>query len=531
MRKMLFWRERCLRVASRLIATHGSFHSLQLREQASTHTYSFFSRNGSRNGNIIQAQYLHQRAGLGFQKHFLKRKSLRPTLSPTYRKPSSKLTPLSTITYATLSISGIFLLYVTSSTNPHLLDSWNEPESRYPTEVSELGDVMLKYKPEYTAGIREADAILAWDAESNLMRAGGNVLRYDAVRIPSNPANGEDRTTLVRGLAGDELEWMMPCIFDGHAGSRTVTAILNYLPHYIVRHMVDISTQKDMIEADPSALDKAIKEAFIELDQDIMDEAALALEGSAASAIPALEAAYAGSCAILSYYDVNRRMLKTACTGDSRAVLGRFSKTTGEWEAIALSKDQTGHNESEVLRLQREHPNEPEMIKGGRLLGLAVTRAFGDSRWKWPQKMQELARDRFFGPQIREGLLTPPYLTAEPEITTTEIQPENGDFIIQASDGLWDELTNAQAVTLIGRWLQRYDPSKGAAPFISQDDIAAMARLPDPETEFSSGQQVSYHDRVREEDWIVKDENAASHLARNALGGRNDSRLRGTFVY
>ena len=74
-------------------------------------------------------------------------------------------------------------------------------------------------------------------------------------------------------------------------------------------------------------------------------------------------------------------LLKVACTGDSRAVLGRRNKRSGLWEAVALSEDQTGYNENERRRLQREHPNEPDMIKGGRILGLAVTRAFGDARW------------------------------------------------------------------------------------------------------------------------------------------------------
>lgn len=64
-----------------------------------------------------------------------------------------------------------------------------------------------------------------------------------------------------------------------------------------------------------------------------------------------------------------------------RAVLGRQNEA-GDWEAVVLSVDQNGYNMDEVARLQSEHPNEPDMIKDGRLLGLAVTRAFGDGIWK-----------------------------------------------------------------------------------------------------------------------------------------------------
>jgi pyruvate dehydrogenase phosphatase len=41
----------------------------------------------------------------------------------------------------------------------------------------------------------------------------------------------------------------------------------------------------------------------------------------------------------------------------------------------------------------------------------------------------------------------PPYFTAEPEITTTEVQP--GDCVVLATDGLWDCLTTEE---LMGWW-------------------------------------------------------------------------------
>ena len=111
----------------------------------------------------------------------------------------------------------------------------------------------------------------------------------------------------------------------------------------------------------------------------------------------------------------------------------------------------------EVERLRAEHPNEPDMIEKGRVLGMALTRAFGDSRWKWSKEIQEKARDRFFGPDLRESLKSPPYLTAEPVITTTEIKPEQDDFLIMASDGLWDNMTSEQAVQLVGLWRDTHD--------------------------------------------------------------------------
>ena len=68
-----------------------------------------------------------------------------------------------------------------------------------------------------------------------------------------------------------------------------------------------------------------------------------------------LAPAYSGSCALVSYYVSDLQLLKVACTGDSRAVLGRRN-AAGEWKAIALSSDQVGglilEREGEILTPQ-----------------------------------------------------------------------------------------------------------------------------------------------------------------------------------
>jgi len=130
-------------------------------------------------------------------------------------------------------------------------------------------------------------------------------------------------------------------------------------------------------------------------------------------------------------------------------------------------------------------------------------------------------------------LETPPYLTAEPVITTTQISPESGDFLIMASDGLWDFLTNEQAVALIGEWLKVNDPSTVPSPDsqtplhdeqqIQEDRRRESRRGGKPPTK-AAYTGVAY---VDEKNFVVKDENAATHLARNALGGANEDLLRG----
>lgn len=274
-------------------------------------------------------------------------------------------------------------------------------------------------------------------------------------------------------------------------------------------------------------IDQAIKNAFLRLDRDIIESGAEAAVGKRylGDAISELGECYSGSCALVSFYDRESQLLRVACVGDSRAVLGRRT-SSGGWQATALSVDQTGYNSEEAARVRKEHPDEPDAVKDGRVLGLAVTRAFGHAFWKWSRDVQEEARSRFFGRRPLEGSLTPPYLTAEPVITTTKIQPENGDFVIMASDGLWDNLTSAQAVDLVGQWLKTHDatrilkrPEHDPDAFEGRRD--RERKEPDEKISYTLGPL------SKPAHFVVKDSNAATHLLRNALGGGDEDMLCG----
>ncbi|CAN0383608.1 unnamed protein product, partial [Ascophyllum nodosum] len=44
---------------------------------------------------------------------------------------------------------------------------------------------------------------------------------------------------------------------------------------------------------------------------------------------------------------------------------------------------------------------------------------------------------------------TPPYITAEPEIFVHKVDHNLDDFVVLASDGLWDHVTNEEAVEIV----------------------------------------------------------------------------------
>ena len=49
---------------------------------------------------------------------------------------------------------------------------------------------------------------------------------------------------------------------------------------------------------------------------------------------------------------------------------------------------------------------------------------------------------------------TPPYVTAEPVITSAKIG-ENTKFIVMGSDGLFELLTNEEIASLVIRWMDK----------------------------------------------------------------------------
>ena len=155
---------------------------------------------------------------------------------------------------------------------------------------------------------------------------------------------------------------------------------------------------------------------------------------------------------------------------------------------------------------------------------------------QWSREVQEAAQQRVFRRRARPGLQIPPYLTSEPVITTTKISPEKGVFLIMATDGLWDRLTDEQAVDLVGKWLDKHNPRVEVLLPLStlvdgrNHDQLRADTYRHPESRGDPEPQKAYVEHVARADskhLVVKDSNAATHFIRNALGGNNEDMLRG----
>ncbi|KAF4126418.1 hypothetical protein GMORB2_0154 [Geosmithia morbida] len=433
--------------------------------------------------------------------------------------------------------------------------------------------------------------------QSYLVSRGEGVIRYDLVQLPSNDPIEDDHAEKIvqvpgRSAGNADNDWMFWGVFDGHSyvpsshsllrsallpcffptlhftplpavgsiytnslfidsGWTTSATLRENLINYVATELNEThkAAAKDGAPT-PDAIDLAIKTGFGRLDDEIVHKSVEKVIKSSSKNVAAelLQPALSGSCALLSFYDCRTNLLRVACTGDSRAVLGRRSKSgSGKWTASPLSDDQTGSNPREADRMRREHPGEEaHVVRNGRVLGgLEPTRAFGDAVYKWSRATANQLREKFFGRTPSPLLKTPPYVTAEPVITTTKVNPQDGDFLVLATDGLWEMLTNEEVVGLVGQWIDSQKAASGSSSGSTLESAwskffgSAQKPLPveDRDAAAASGASGSNGQKtpIRLQQWgidpnakdrfVVKDKNVATHLVRNALGGTNDEQV------
>ncbi|KAK6798349.1 hypothetical protein RDI58_006051 [Solanum bulbocastanum] len=162
--------------------------------------------------------------------------------------------------------------------------------------------------------------------------------------------------------------------------------------------------------------------------------------------------ASAGSCCLFGA--ISKDELYVANLGDSRAVLGRRAETgqTGDSAVVVAERLSIDHNVGvEEVRKEVEalHPDDSHVVvytRGvWRIKGIIqVSRSIGDVYLKKP----EFNRDPMF---IQYGYPIPlkrAVMSAEPSILIRKIRPEDL-FLIFASDGLWDQLSDDEAVDIV----------------------------------------------------------------------------------
>ncbi|KAH6642992.1 phosphatase 2C-like domain-containing protein [Boeremia exigua] len=404
----------------------------------------------------------------------------------------------------------------------------------------ELDHFVAHHVPDTTGALKDPQIAQFFSENFDKLAGGWKMSEKDAAEEDMPVTHGcrfksnepcEDYYALGTSPGPGAQPWNYWSIMDGHAGRHTALFLQWKLIPSVSSALLALPSHSSAFE-----VESTIKNTFLRVDKQIMDSARTAANwfpAANAAAISALTPALSGSCALLAAFDPSSSTLHVACTGDSRAVLGRWDPSSQRYTTLPLSEDQTGFNEKEVARLAAAHPDEPDIIdpKTGRLMGIAVTRAFGDHRWKWETDFVRAVQAKFWGSAPRPKAVSQPYMTAEPEVTETEVvrvaKGEDGrrrsDFMIMASDGLWDRISSEHAVECVERWIEARDRGNGEVKNDPQLQAQPsqfgnpMAEDPGMTFDAATGEQVEW--KATPEYFAIEDENAAVCLARNAMGG------------
>ncbi|XP_031494632.1 probable protein phosphatase 2C 46 [Nymphaea colorata] len=219
-------------------------------------------------------------------------------------------------------------------------------------------------------------------------------------------------------------------VYDGHGGPETS----RYINDHLFPHLRKFASEQQSMSTD------VIRKAIL-----ATEEGFCSLVSKQWPHRPQIAAV--GSCCLVGV--ICNGVLYVANLGDSRAVLGRIIKETGEVLAMQLSTEHNASNESIRQELRSMHPDDSHIVvlkhNVWRVKGLIqISRSIGDIYLKKAEFNREplYAKFRLPAPFKR------PILSAEPSIEVHTLQPCD-QFIIFASDGLWEHLSNQEAVELV----------------------------------------------------------------------------------
>jgi serine/threonine protein phosphatase PrpC len=202
-------------------------------------------------------------------------------------------------------------------------------------------------------------------------------------------------------------------VFDGHGGA----GVSEFLREHLYENVCHFLELKHGQEGDesvnkyiPSVSSQAgaLRAAFEKVESDIIADDALKYQGSTAVAVVVHEG------------EDGHRTIMSANVGDSRAIMSRKGK------AVDLTRDHKPSDEREKQRIlaMGEEIEWDNFSKVHRVRSLSLSRAIGDRYAK-------------------------PAVSSEVEIRHFSVAEEGDNFVLLASDGLWDVMTSQEVVNFV----------------------------------------------------------------------------------
>ena len=142
--------------------------------------------------------------------------------------------------------------------------------------------------------------------------------------------------------------------------------------------------------------------------------------------------------------------------GDSRAVMGRLNKKTGEYIAVNLSRDHKPTEKDEAKRILENDGRIQPFLEEGEFVGPQRV-------WVKDEEVPGLAMTRSFGDRVAATV----GVMSEPEIKEFTFCEED-KFMIIASDGVWEFISSQECINMIKNFYEKND-LKGCCEYLYQE--------------------------------------------------------------
>jgi pyruvate dehydrogenase phosphatase len=291
----------------------------------------------------------------------------------------------------------------------------------------------------------------------------------DRICSHTYPANNpiEDRHLVVpqKKFGGwlNGSNWDIAAVFDGHGGWQVAQLAQERLLGEVIKEMEQRLNTSGGGSITSSITDESILTAFSSVEKEYLRRVKEAYR------LGFGEVGKVGACALVALYNNTTGELVLGNAGDCRAVLGSIQENDNDndnkpyYLASRITHDHNARMPLELLTLQKEHPGEDDVVicktphacyvKGR----LQLTRALGDAYLKYSEfNTNGTHRGRHIS-----GLYTPPYVKSTPDIHHVTLSVRD-KFVVLASDGLWDFLSDEDAIKVVGECIKKGEQNKAA---------------------------------------------------------------------
>ncbi|KAK7293523.1 hypothetical protein RJT34_16391 [Clitoria ternatea] len=261
---------------------------------------------------------------------------------------------------------------------------------------SEVGQREIHEQVEISLSLVSSSSSSSEEEDRASSEQNDAALSHGSVSVMGSRKEMEDTVSVEMGFVG-KCDFFG--VYDGHGGAQVAEACRERL-HRLVAEALE--KRGNEVEWD---WQEVMEGCFRKMDNEVADNAAIRTVGSTAVVVVVAAAE-----------------VVVANCGDCRAVMGRGG------EAVDLSTDHKPDRPDELMRIEEA---------GGKVIN-----------WNGQRVLGVLATSRSIGDQYLR-----PYVIAKPEVTVTK-RSSKDEFLILASDGLWDVISSEFACQIVRKCLK-----------------------------------------------------------------------------